>query len=428
MAAFRVPRYPFRVSSSGLGSKTVAEPRRPNNLVTETATILRHEVERAGAITLARFMELALYCPKSGYYEQTDVRCEKSEVRSPVDSSLLTSHSPRFTYHSSPTQIGRDGDFYTSVSTGSLFGEMLAFQFAHWLERVAPGPVQLVEAGAHDGRLAFDILDWLKQHRPKLVSGLKYWLIEPSQRRQARQQARLEQFAGQVHWAQSLQALPAGGVNGIFFSNELLDAFPVHRLAWDRASRKWIQWGVGLSNDQFVWSSLPGVECDWSDELTQAGFDLSPELEAVLPNGFIIDHCPEARTWWRQAAAALSHGRLLTIDYGITAQQFLSPERSQGTLRGYRHHQMIRDVLANPGEQDLTSNVNFTQLQKAGEDDGLKTDGFLTQAQFLTAIAATMWSDGNGAPSPSQARQFQTLTHPEHLGRSFRVLIQSRDC
>jgi SAM-dependent MidA family methyltransferase len=379
--------------------------------VTETATILRQEVERAGPISLARFMELALYCPKTGYYE--------------VQGSGLA-----------PLRlIGRNGDFYTSVSTGSLFGEMLAFRFANWLEAsprrsAEPGlrDSMLVEAGAHDGQLAFDILDWLKQHQPKLLSELEYWLIEPSPQRQARQRTRLEQFAGQVRWAQSLQTLAATGVNGVIFSNELLDALPVHRLIWDRTSGRWIECGVGLFNEQFVWSPLPGVERGWNAELAQAGFDLSPELKAVLPDGFIIEHCPAAGTWWRQAAAALRHGRLLTIDYGLSAQQFLSPERGQGTLRAYRHHQPISDVLANPGDQDLTAHVNFTQLQKAGEDEGLKTDGFLTQAQFLTAIAGRIWSEGSGAPSASQARQFRTLTHPEHLGRSFRVLIQSRNC
>jgi SAM-dependent MidA family methyltransferase len=368
-------------------------------------------MERAGAISLARFMELALYCPKSGYYE--------------VRGGDL---GPRASGLGHVRPIGRDGDFYTSVSTGTLFGEMLAFQFAHWLESVASSQLHLVEAGAHDGRLALDILGWLRRHRPKLVSKLEYWLIEPSPQRRAWQRARLEQFAGRVQWAQSLQALPIDGVNGIIFSNELLDAFPVHRLVWDRASRRWIECGVSLSNEQFVWSPLSGVESDWNAKLAQAGFDLSPELKAVLPDGFIVEHCLAAGTWWRQAAATLRNGRLLTIDYGLSAQQFLSPERSQGTLRAYRRHKPISDALANPGEQDITAHVNFTQLQKAGEDEGLRTDGFLTQAQFLTAIARAMWSERSAAPSPTQARQFQTLTHPEHLGRSFRVLIQSRNC
>jgi SAM-dependent MidA family methyltransferase len=398
--------------------------------------MLRQEMERAGAISLARFMELALYCPKTGYYEREEGRAgANSDALSPVLSSLSS-------------RIGRGGDFYTSVCTGSLFGELLAFQFADWLGEASSfefgvsrgrrrlrrtrnpkletrNSFHLVEAGAHDGRLAFDILSWLGLHRPDLLRGMEYWLIEPSLRRQSWQRARLEQFAGQVRWAESIQTLPNSGVNGVIFSNEFLDAFPVHRLVWDRASRKWVEWGVGVSDEQFVWRPLPCLGRDWGAELARAGFVFSPELEDVLPDGFIVEHCPAARTWWREAAAALRQGWLLTMDYGLAAQQFLSPERSQGTLRGYRGHQLVDDVLANPGEQDLTAHVNFTQLQMAGEDEGLSTEGCFSQAQFLTGIAGKMWMDGS--PSPSQARQFQTLTHPEHLGRSFRVLIQSRN-
>jgi len=364
-------------------------------------------------------MELALYCPKFGYYERGADR------------------------------VGCHGDFYTSVSTGSLFGEMLAYQFALWLEDVETrnagcrtggaergvhfafgvprSAFQLVEGGAHDGQLALDIMNWLQRHRPHLLDRLEYWLIEPSQERQVWQRAKLEPVAGRVFWAQSLQSLPTGGVHGVIFSNELLDAFPVHRLAWDRTSRKWIEWGVGWRGDHFVWSRLIDVKRDWDSELARAGFDLTPELKAVLPDGFVIEHCPAAETWWRQAAAALCHGWLLTIDYGFIAEQFLAPGRGKGTLRAYRRHQVSGDVLANPGEQDLTAHVNFTQIQRAGEEEGLKTEGFFTQARFLTAIAGRMWPDATGALSPSQARQFQSLTHPEHLSRSFRALVQSRN-
>ena len=124
----------------------------------------------------------------------------------------------------------------------------------------------------------------------------------------------------------------------------------------------------------------------------------------------------------------LEYGRLVTIDYGLTADEFLVPERMQGTARAYSHHQASRDVLADPGEQDITAHVNFTAIQTAGQLAGLRTDAFMTQAQFLTGIAGRVWKSGAsfGAWTPERTRQFQTLTHPEHLGQSFRVLVQSR--
>jgi SAM-dependent MidA family methyltransferase len=368
--------------------------------VTQTATILRQEIERTGVISFARFMEVALYCPDCGYYERPD--------------------SP----------IGRKGDFYTSVSTGGLFGKLLAFQFAQWLDAKPIGPCQLVEAGAHDAQLACDILDGLRQHHPALLERLEYWIVEPSEKRQIQQRAKLEQFAGRVHWTKSFQDFPNHAVTGVIFSNELLDAFPVHRLAWDRPAGKWFEWGVGLADDRLVWRRLPSNPDGEDTLLQQTGMPLSSELNAILPDGFLLDLCPNAAQWWRQAAARLRRGRLLTIDYGLTAEQFLSPEQAGGTLRAYHRHRPSADLLAHPGEQDLTAHVNFTPLQKAGEEAGLRTDEFCTQAQFLTNIAG----HGGAGPShpehltPSWARQFHTLTHPEHLGRSFRVLVQSRGC
>jgi SAM-dependent MidA family methyltransferase len=288
----------------------------------------------------------------------------------------------------------------------------------------------LVEAGAHDAQLACDILDTLSRQCPRLSERLQYWIVEPSQNRQIRQREKLEQFAGHVRWAKSLQDLPPHTVTGLIFSNELLDAFPVHRLAWDRGAEEWFEWGVGLADDRFVWCRLPLSLDPRGTTFQQAGLPLSPELNAILPDGFILDLCPSAAGWWRQAANRLRRGRLLTIDYGLIAEEFLAPQRAEGTLRAYHQHRLSTDLLARPGEQDLTAHVNFTQIQNAGEDAGLRTDQFCTQAQFLTNIAKQVWTaSSDPVPStPPWARQFRTLTHPEHLGRSFRVLVQSRGC
>ena len=363
--------------------------------MTETATILRHEIERIGVISFPRFMELVLYCPNSGYYERESQR------------------------------IGRDGDFYTNVSIGALFAELLAFQFAQWLDALTAGQCQLVEAGAHDGQLASDILEWLKTHRPELSGRIEYIIVEPSKRRQLWQQKTLEQFAGQVTWATTLPIMKKGSVTGIIFSNELLDAFPVSRLSWDRANGTWFEWGVGVAGDRFVWRRMPGKVKDWDVELRDAGFEFSPELETVLPDGYIIELCPAAAVWWREASATLHHGKLMAIDYGFTSRQLMAPERCRGTLRAYRHHHVTDDVLADPGEQDITCHVNFTHIQRTGEEVGLETEALVTQSQFLTNIASSLRqaNSATGAPPSAQARQFQSLTHPEHFGQIGRAHV-----
>jgi len=156
----------------------------------------------------------------------------------------------------------------------------------------------------------------------------------------------------------------------------------------------------------------------------------APELLRVLPNGYIIETGTAAEDWWRRAAQSIVHGKLMTIDYGHDASGLLAPGRVDGTLRAYRGHQLAGDVLACPGEQDITAHVDFQRIQSVGLDAGLATETFETQGRYLTRLAAEAWSENSafGSWTPRQTRQFQTLTHPEHLGRSFRVLVQARRC
>ena len=375
--------------------------------------IIRREAAQSGILPFARFMELALYCPKHGYYE---------------------------TKKDNP---GRHGDFYTSVGVGKLFGQLLAFQFAEWLETLNPQPLgaakrsgdgstlNLVEAGAHDGQLARDILTWLQLNRPELSDRVEYRVIEPSPRRQEWQGETLREFAPRVRWFAGFQSLlqertchssPATRhppLCGVIFSNELLDAMPVHRFGWDAQNKKWFEWGVAVDGEKFIWAKIqtPDARPQTPD----------PGLLAVLPDGYTIETCPAAEDWWREAANVLGHGKLLTIDYGLTADELFLPSRPRGTLRAYFRHHASDDLLANVGEQDLTAHVNFSAIQAAGESVGLKTESLQTQSQFLTRILGKASKDNSlGEWTPAQARQFQTLTHPEHLGRAFRVLVQSR--
>ena len=358
-------------------------------------------------------MELALYCPNCGYYEREE------------------------------DIIGRRGDYYTSVSVGSLFGELLAFQFAEWLQQ---GGMRIVEAGAHGGDLARDILSWMQEYRPGLYTRLEYWIVEPSEARQRWQRHKLADHGSKVRWVKDLEGLTGstshqppgprpGGLRAIVFSNEFLDALPVHRLGWDSKARAWFEWGVTLQAGRFVWIRIPRGASGHSGEEPSAAFPSSHfqlstanGLLDTLPDGFTVELCPAAEQWWNEAAAALGYGKLLAIDYGMTAEEVFAPERNEGTVRSYHRHRSSADVLADPGEQDITAHVNFTAIRTAGESAGLKTEAFLTQAQLLTGIAARTWEDEGvfGKWTVERIRQFQTLTHPEHLGRPFRALVQSR--
>jgi SAM-dependent MidA family methyltransferase len=358
---------------------------------------IREEIRAHGVISFARFMELALYCPETGYYE------------------------------SKKDTVGRGGDFITSVSVGSLFGELLAFQFAEWLGeleqfKVPNEKLKILEAGAHDGKLARDILNWLQFHRPKLFSEIEYVILEPSAHRQAWQRETLKNFTN-VRW-ENLQTTSCNlQLAGILFGNELLDAFPVHRFGWDAQDKAWFEWGVTTENDQFAWRKMLGM----THEASRIMHHFPAELLAVLPDGYIIETSPAAENWWREAAGILTHGKLIAIDYGFTAAEIISPARVNGTLRAYHHHRVSDDLLANVGEQDLTAHVNFSAIQSVGEAAGLHTEDYSTQPQFLTQIFARAMQTNFAADwNHQRTRQFQTLTHPEHLGRAFRVLVQGR--
>jgi SAM-dependent MidA family methyltransferase len=378
--------------------------------VSAAAQKIAEEIGKKGALTFAEFMELALYCPNCGYYEKEE------------------------------DIIGHQGDYYTSAAVGRLFGELLALQFAAWLEESHPshinGPIQdadadriqIVEAGAHGGRLAGDILSWMRRQRPALFERLRYWIVEPSARRREWQRRNLAEFSGKVHWVGDMAALRP--VSGIIFSNELLDSMPIHRLGWDAKQRAWFEWGVTIEAGAFAWTRVDAEGTAKRGAALLEGFpQLSNKLLEVLPDGFSLEVCPAATRWWRQAAESLESGKLVTLDYGLTADDLLMPERKGGTLRAYYQHRRSGEVLERPGEQDITAHVNFTAIRAAGEAAGLKTEAFQTQAQFLTGIASRMWQ-GEGAGgepwTPERTRQFQTLTHPEHLGRPFRALVQSR--
>jgi SAM-dependent MidA family methyltransferase len=344
------------------------------------ASIIYDEIRRTGPITFARFMELALYA-QGGYYEKR-------------------------------LEIGKAGDFYTSISVGPLFGQLLVRRFAKWLRETET--CELVEAGAHDAVLARDILTSLSTFDAELAAKINYTIIEPSPERRSWQEHTLSDFRGRVRWNETLNC----GVHGIIFSNELLDAMPMHRLRWNATLRKWGEWFVTLDDDELV-----SVDGDLTDATASFAPVVPAELADVLPDGFTMEISPAALSWWKHAATVLARGRLVAIDYGLTEAEFFRPDRKEGTARAYIKHRLTDDLLANPGDQDLTAHVNWTAIQRTGEQAGLKTETFSSQEEFLMQIVKQSAVENWNA---DQIRQLKTLTHPNFLGRAFRVLVQQR--
>lgn len=383
-------------------------------------------------IPFVEFMELALYHPQQGYYA------------------------------TNRDQAGIQTDFFTSPHLSRDFGELLAVQFVDCWEKLdRPNPFTLVEMGAGQGLLVQDIVRYLHRHHFDCFEALQYIIVEKSAGLIASQQERLQPLIdrwGKLYW-RSWVEIPSESIVGCCFSNELVDAFPVHWIEVvadddqigeqehqsERMSDRFREVYVMLNsvsekNNQDDSDDLVTVE--WVEVLAE------PSSSALLEyfNEFQIDlgsdrYLKPYRTevnlaagdWLRTVADRLQRGYLLTIDYGYPAHRYYSPTRNQGTLQCYYQHQHHSDPYQAIGRQDITAHVNFTALEQWGEQCGLQTVGFTQQGLFLMALGLGDRLTALSQPDPDltvqtilQRREtLHALIDPNGLG-NFGVLIQSK--
>lgn len=347
------------------------------------------QIAENGPLDFASFMELALYEPTLGYYAR---------------------HT---------RQIGRHWDFFTSVSTGPLFGELLARRFLeHWRSIGEPQKWRVIESGAHDGTLAFDILTAIHAISSKAFAALEYAIAEPLDTLRAAQNIKLERFEKTIRQIASPSELADEPLPGIAFGNEVLDALPFHLV--ERHEASWLELRVALDHK----NSLA-----WSRHAINNP-TLIAEL-APLSNHFADGHRSEIRTnftdFLKPLIAALEHGLMIWIDYGFAAADLHHPLRHSGTLRTFSNHKAGDDPLANPGDRDITAHVDFTAVANAAMKLGGKAVDFHNQGAWLTGLARDWLTSQEGEPSAAYIRQFQTLTHPAQLGGKFQVLEISWD-
>ena len=327
--------------------------------------LLRAEIREHGPVPFAGFMEQALYHPEHGYYS------------------------------SGRAAIGRRGDYFTNVSVGPIFGQLLAAQFAEIWQRLGQiGNFAIVEQGAHHGDFARDVLAWARERFPKFFAALRYRIVEPFPILQDRQSAAVAEFRDKVEWTTSLTPF-----TGVHFSNELLDALPINLLGKR----------VGLADDEFVFVEIPD----------------DPETKA---NQSALD-------WIDAVAANLRRGFVIMIDYGHTRSRF------RHSLQVRAQHRHLDSPFEQIGRADITMHVNWTDIAQRAEANGLGIAGFADQLRFLTGILSTypqllpsdpldstaLSSQVSRAGEQKIARELQTLLHPEMLGRAFQVVALSKD-
>ncbi len=317
-------------------------------------------------------------------------------------------------YSSGKAAIGRTGDFITSVSVGRLFGRLLAHQFVEMWERLGrPAPFTIVEQGAHKGDFAADVLEFLREFFPDCFAATDLCIVEPFALRRTEQQMRLAGFGPEkVRWASRLKDLEE--FDGVHFSNELLDAFPVHRLHW--TGEGWMERCVDFQEEGFVWQDQPLT----SDALRAQ----AERIPLPLPAGYETEVGPVAHEWLTLLSQKIRRGWVLIVDYGYPRAEYYRAERIAGTLTGYSHHQRVDDPLAAPGDIDLTAHVDFTSLAETAEQHGLRVAGFTDQHHFIVGLSPLHFSDQSqlSAVQERELREFKTLMHPNLMGASFKAL------
>lgn len=362
--------------------------------ITESAPLvaeLRARIAEQGPITFREFMQAALYHPRFGYYT------------------------------TSSGSMGRGGDYVTSPEVHPVFGALVAKQLCQlWNIMSYPERFDLIEHGGGSGLLARDILTWAQTREPAFAAALRYRIVEISPSLRDAQRSALAAAdlpPDSVEWLDA----PPPRVTGCVLSNELIDAFPVHRVV--RSGDELREVCVALDNaERFVDELRP-----LSDPALARYFD---DLALLPGDGCYAEVNLDAPRWMADVATSIDRGYVLTFDYGYEAADLYAPWRRDGTLLCFSRQSASSDPYQRIGKQDMTASVDFTTLRRAGEAAGLRTLGLTDQSSFLVRLGI-----GDGIASVAQQRPGEMeeyfarrkvvmdLIDPARLGR-IKVLLQ----
>lgn len=372
----------------------------PHNVTVENA--LRAEIQERGPIDFASFMNISLY-GEGGYYS----------------SGLCAIGS-----------VNEGSDFVTSPEVNPAVGATIAnYVNGLWEKQGKPDQFPIIEMGAGKGTLARDMLNKLRRSSPTLYKSLRYGIIERSIGLVSVQQKRLADHEN-VSWIiGNAYELPIGEIdNGVFLSNELVDAFPFHRLKRRNGEIKEVY--VGLNND--------GEFYETEGELSPSAND-SILVDRVM-EGRERTVCPASLKWIKAIGNALKKGHVITIDY----EQSANP--ASQIARAYTRATQSIDIgpaITFPGSVDITSSVDFDPVIAAGAEVGLvpimstTQDVFLRDHGFYDEVNEQMQSDWiqsrprhatNDEPPYAYAKQYRWRTNALVMGDlgSYRVLVQEK--
>lgn len=362
------------------------------DIVPALAERICERIRREGPISFCEWMRMALYDEREGYYCRSDRQ-----------------------------KWGRAGDYRTSPERSSLFAATVARYFVRLYQELGqPHQWTIVETGAGDGRFAAGVLETLRNFFPSVFSATQYVIDEAGQYSRSLARQRLGSFDDSVSYA----ALDDVEVNpGVVFSNELLDAFPVHRVIMRRGQLQ--EFYVTAFHDRFEWT----IDSPSSPRLA----DYFERCHLELAEGQVAEVNLEIEAWLTKVSSRLNEGYLITVDYGASAEElYCSAEREQGTLRSFYQHTLSDEILARPGEQDITTTVDWTTVQNIGKTLGFETIEFERQDKFLLAGGILNQLEVEMQRSQSEADRLRLSTAaremilPDGMAAHFQVLVQKR--
>lgn len=329
---------------------------------------LRELIRARGPITFRDWMEAALYDPEFGYYNRRDLK-----------------------------RWGREGDYRTSPERSELFAATFARYFAKLYDDLGrPSQWTIIEGGAGDGSFAQRVQRVLEEDHPRVFEATRYHISEIN------------------------DAPPDPSDPCLYFSNELLDAFPVHRVVPDGELYVTLD-----SENNFTWSVGSFSTPRLTQFLDEHSIELSPG-QSIEVNLAIDD-------WLTSVAGQLKRGYVITVDYGAEASELYDPAlRPDGTLRAFSRHKFVDNVLLAPGEYDITSSINWTQVKATGERLGLRVVEFESQDRFLLRHGLLEELQQRLTRIEKESDKLRLTTDaramilPSGMASSFQVLVQER--
>ncbi|MBN1378176.1 MAG: SAM-dependent methyltransferase [Gammaproteobacteria bacterium] len=354
--------------------------------------LLRNEIDAAGPISFARFMQRVLYEPGLGYYM------------------------------SGLSKFGADGDFVTAPEISPVYSRCLARQCMDVMQNIPNASI--LEFGAGTGTMASEILLQLQKHHclPE-----HYYILELSADLQQRQrqtlQEKVPELMPQIKWVYSLRDL---SIDGVVLANEVLDAMPVERFVKHASSinRVCVDWNKSSQ-------SFCQIESDGGEELQQVVKYLEKNLQADFPEAYCSEINLQLKPWFNSLSDCLQVGVALIIDYGYPRAKYYMPERSMGTLMCHYRHRAHDEPLLWVGLQDITAHVDFTAVAEAAEAATMEVLAFAEQVRFLLdcGVESLLAESMQSAELPAQLNlihQLKKLVLPGQMGELFKVMAVAK--